>query len=122
MAATSITTVGIPATALVGPTLSVQIRGPGLSAVDGNAQDLTARFTADGAVGILMAADETDIQELSIRWYTMSERGWFVGMQTTAADLQQAYDDVGDGGSLRVLIARNITEVRALSRLWRQTV
>jgi hypothetical protein len=108
--------------ALIGPGL--QIRGPGqFTALAANGDDLTAEFDAatalnQGIVGILMAANQSDISELSARWPAVSDPGWYVGTQTSDAGLQAAYADAGAGNPLRVLIARRVVDVVWLSQKW----
>jgi hypothetical protein len=108
---------------LVGPGL--QIRGPGMltgqcptAVTDFSAKVSDAIALNQGPVCILMADDNVAIQQLMARWAVGSGPGWLVGTQTNAAELQRAYDAVGDGKPLRVLIAPTFQYVLALNTKW----
>jgi hypothetical protein len=109
--------------ALIGPGL--QIRGPGVLTAQCplNVTDFTGRFDAavamnQGPVGILVAADDAEIAELVSLWPILPSAGWLVGTQTSDADLQQAYEDAGDGNPLRILIARRTADIVTLTSKW----
>src|SRR4051794_37308841 len=108
---------------LVGPGL--QIRGPGMltaqcptAVTDFSAVVTGAIGLLQGPVCILMAESNVAIQQLVAKWAVGSVTGWLVGTQTNAAELQRAYDAVGDGNLLRVLIAPTFAYVQALNTKW----
>jgi hypothetical protein len=121
MAPAGIVEVHIRGPALFGPRIRVGGPAPGVV----SSEELTPKLRAaigehQGPVSILTARDPLEIQDLSTRWPVFSEPGWLVGTQTNEAQLSEAYDEVGVGGELRILIAPRFDDVIALSLRWPQ--